>query len=74
MPKQTIKADLIFNHVDPHFARFNVVPEPVKSGESELYGMKPINITPDMFPDDFELSKYDVTGSFEIMLEIKKKK
>lgn len=72
--KQTFKGDLIFNHVDPHYARFNVDAKPGKNDKSEFYGMRPINITPGMFPEDFELSEYDVTGSIEVVVEIKKKK
>jgi len=72
--KQKINADLEFNHLDPHFARFEVHQDPVELGESELYGMRPINITPDMFPADFELADYDVSGSVAVIIEIKKKK
>ena len=72
--KHTITADLNFNHLDPHFARFNVSQHPVKEGESELYGMRPINITPEMFPANFELSRFDVTGKITFEFEITPKK
>lgn len=74
--KQTIKCDLTFNHLDPHFARFHVKPRSAKKGESELYGVRPITITPEMFPADFELAKYDVTAKFDnggIVVEITEK-
>ena len=72
--KQSFKGGLRFNHVDPHFARFAMVTEPVRKGESEVYGRKEFCITPDMFPADFELAEHDVSGSFEFVIEIKKKK
>lgn len=72
--KQTITGKLHFNHLDPHFARFNVEVNDSKPGESELYGFRPVNITPDMFPEDFELSKYDITGKFSMEFEITPKK
>jgi len=68
--KQVISGELNFNHVDPHFARFHVAPGSSKRGDSELYGMRPINITPDIFPKDFELSKYNVTGKYTFEFEI----
>lgn len=73
--KQSFKGSLRFNHVDPHFARFAMVTEPVvKLGESEVYGRKEFCITPNMFPAGFGLAEYDVSGSFEFVIEIKKKK
>jgi hypothetical protein len=71
--KQTIKCDLNFNHLDPHYARFHVSEHSGKKGQSKLYGMRPINITTDMFPADFELARYDVRGTVEIMVEITEK-
>jgi hypothetical protein len=72
--KQTFKGTLNFNHIDPHFARFAIDFEDVKKGQSGVYGRKEFTITPDMFPEDFELSLYDVTGTVEFVVEIKKKK
>ncbi len=66
--KRTFKGDAIFNHVDPHMARFVVAP--IK----EVIGMGPVNIKPDMFPEDFELAEYDVTTGIEFWVELKKKK
>lgn len=71
--KQTFEGNLNFNHVDPHFARFKVERNPVKAGQSELYGLGAVNITPEMFPADFELAKYNVTGSYVLTVEITSK-
>jgi len=68
--KQTINGELEFNHLDPYFARLKVNQSPVKAGVSELYGVGSINITADMFPEDFELYKYDVSGSVKLVVEI----
>jgi hypothetical protein len=71
--KQSFKGSLKFNHVDAHFARFAMVPEKGKNDGSEIYGRRDFAITPGMFPADFELSQYDIVGSYEFKLEITKK-
>jgi hypothetical protein len=67
--KQTFKGSLAFNHIDPHFARFAINYDGKKGGSS-VYG----SLTPDMFPADFDLASYDVSGTAVITVEIEKKK
>jgi hypothetical protein len=71
--KQTFKGSLAFNHIDPHFARFAINYDGKKGGSS-VYGSRVFSITPDMFPADFDLASYDVSGTAVITVEIEKKK
>ena len=67
--KRTFKGEAVFNHVDPHMARFVV--QPIK----DVISMGPaVNIKPEMFPADYEKAEYDVSASIEFTVEIKKKK
>ena len=67
--KRTFKGPAVFNHLDPHMARFVV--QPIKG----VIGLGPaLNLDPEIFPSDFEVAEYDASASVEIVVEIKKKK
>ncbi len=66
--KRTFKGKAKFSHLDPHMARFVV--EPIRG----VKAIGPVSLEPDMFPEDFELAEYDVSGSVEFVAEVKRKK
>ena len=65
---QLFEGDLKFDNVDPLCARFKM---DVKG--SDVMGNNTFQIKPEMFPADFDLAKYDVTGSFKFEVVITKK-
>lgn len=66
--KREFKGVAVFNHVDPHMARFVV--QPIK----DVISFGTLDIKPGMFPEDFEVALYDVLASVTVTVEIKKKK
>jgi hypothetical protein len=58
------KGEAVFNHLDPHMARFVV--EPIKG----VRGVGPINLEPDIFPADFEIARYKVRAKVTVNVEI----
>ena len=63
-----IDAGLVFQHKDPYMARFAM------DNADGLLSRKVIEIDPsDLFPADFDLEKYDISGKVMISVEIKEK-
>ena len=63
-----IESGLIFKHVDPYMARFAM------DNPKGILSKKVIEIDPaELFPPDFDLGKYDVSGKITITVDIKEK-
>lgn len=66
--KFKLDSGLTFKHVDAYMARFEM------DNTTGLRSRKIIEIDPqDVFPTDFDLEAYDVTGSISISIEVKEK-
>ena len=65
--EKEFKGNLTFHHVDPHMARFHL------DGVPEILSKRVIEFIPGVLPNDFELERYDVSGSFEFKIMISKK-
>lgn len=63
-----IESGLIFKHMDPYMARFEM------DNVQGLLSRKVLEIDPtELFPSDFDVGKYEVTGKVIISVEIKEK-
>lgn len=63
-----IEAGLVFQHQDPYMARFAM------DNADGLLSRKVLEIDPaDVFPADFDIEKYAVSGKIMISIEVKEK-
>ena len=62
--KHEFKGEVIFNHLDPHMARF--VAQPIKG----VRAIGPVILEPDIFPADFEPAMYNVRARVIFQVEI----
>lgn len=65
-----LTGQLNFNHLDPLMARFTMGQA---RGEPHIISKRELVIDPGCFPADFELAKYNVSGSYEFKINITKK-
>lgn len=68
MAKKTIKGALNFNHVDPHMARFHM-----EQDDNKIISKRELCVVPGLLPSDYEPGLYDITGTYEFVIEVKKK-
>lgn len=66
--KFKLDSELTFKHVDAYMARFEM------NNAEGLRSRKIIEIDPHIFPADFDVEAYDVTGKVSISIEVARKK
>lgn len=62
-----IEGKLSYHHCDPYMARFHV------EERDEIKGLGSIEFDRGILPEDFELEKYEVSGSYKIEIVVKPK-